>query len=122
VGKVKVAGNPNMVKGGPSVNPQGRPKGRFRPLTEALIMELIQDPKRARRIARRLLQQAEEGIPQAQSLVFDRVEGKAIQQIEMGQAGDFMDGNERVKRILELQDKALIENAVEVPLLPTRVK
>jgi hypothetical protein len=33
-----------------------------------------------------------------------------------------MDNEERRNRILELQRKTMVEDAVEVPLLPTRVK
>jgi hypothetical protein len=113
-------GNPNMVKGLPSVNPTGR-GGKWKPLSDALRMELAAEPQRARRIARRLLQEAEEGNLQAAQILFDRTEGKALQMLEVGAAGEFMDNAERTNRILELQRKTMIEDAVEVPLLPTRV-
>ena len=108
-------GNPNMKKGSPSVNPLGR--GRWKPLSDAIMMELTAEPKRARRIARRLLQQAEEGDHQAQQILFDRTEGKALQMLEIGALGESMDQEERWSRIRELQSK-LIEDAVVVPALP----
>jgi hypothetical protein len=86
------------------------------------MVELLADPKRPRRIARRLLQEAEEGNLQATQILFDRTEGKALQMLEVGAAGEFMDNEERRNRILELQRKTMVEDAVEVPLLPTRVK
>jgi hypothetical protein len=109
--------NPNMKKGAASVNPQGR--GRWKPLSDAIMVELLADPKRPRRIARRLLQEAEEGNLQAAQILFDRTEGKALQMLEVGAAGEFMDNEERYARVLELQKKVLAEDAVEVPLLPT---
>jgi hypothetical protein len=66
-----------MVKGLPSVNPTGR-GGKWKPLSDALRMELAAEPQRARRIARRLLQEAEEGNLQAAQILFDRTEGKAL--------------------------------------------
>lgn len=119
-------GNPNMQKGLPSVNPMGR--ARWKPLTDALRVELTADPKRARRIARRVLQMAEEGDIQAINFIADRTEGKAVQSIELGEPGSFMATDERERRITELQSLVLgdikhrAEDAVEVPLLPTGVK
>lgn len=112
--------NPNMKPGMPSVNPKGR--SVWKPLTDALKIELTAEPKRARRIARRLLQEAEDGNLEATKIIMDRLEGKPVQAVEIGEPGEFMGQDERYKRILELQGKALVEDAVTVPLLPTGVK
>ena len=112
-------GNPNMQKGAPSVNPLGRAK--WKPLTDALRMEFTANPKAARRIARRLIQEAQEGNLEATKVIMARIEGKAIQAIELGEPGEFMQAEERFARMIELQAK-VIEDAVTIPLLPTGVK
>ena len=105
-----MAGNPNMVKGGPSINPRGRPRGRFRPLSDALRQELLAEPKRARRIVRRLIQMAEGGDLKAMDMIMDRTEGKAVQSIEVGEPGAFMDEDERIAKDAELQDEMNVKS------------
>lgn len=50
---------------------------------EALSMEIAADPKRMRRIARALLNKAEEGDMPAIKEVFDRLDGKPAQTVDM---------------------------------------
>jgi hypothetical protein len=73
----------------------------------------------------------------AVALLMDRLEGKALQQMEIGEPGQFRTQDEIIGRTVELQAKLFndesfmaqmreaverAEDAVEVPLLPTRVK
>lgn len=111
--------NPNMVKGMASVNPLGR--ARWKPLTDAIRVELTANPKAARRIARRLIQESVDGNLEAMKILFDRMEGKALQLLEVGEPGAFMDVSERQQRILELHSK-MVEDAVTIPMLPNGVK
>lgn len=108
-----------MVKGMASVNPLGR--ARWKPLTDAIRVELTANPKAARRIARRLIQESVDGNLEAMKILFDRMEGKALQLLEVGEPGAFMDTNERVQRLIELQGK-VIEDAITIPMLPVGVK
>lgn len=63
----------------------GAPKGnRFaakdnRLLTSTLVREIKQDPERALKVVTRLIQSAIDGEPWAQSLIWDRVDGKVTQ-------------------------------------------
>ena len=64
----------------------GAPKGSTNradgaALTETLKVALYSDPLRKRRIMERLVDMAADGNMQALTLLFDRLEGKAIQQI-----------------------------------------
>ena len=77
-------------KKGQSGNPAGRTTDKA--LTEALRIELREAGKdgltRSRRVVRKLLQVAEEGNVTAIQLVFDRLEGKAPQSIDMHHSGE----------------------------------
>ena len=66
---------------------RGAPKGSTNradgaALTETLKIALHSDPLRKRRIMERLVDMAADGNMQALTLLFDRLEGKAVQQIE----------------------------------------
>jgi hypothetical protein len=65
---------------GQSGNPHGKRLGK--PLTDALHLELSADPKLARRIAKALLAAAASGDTKAANLVFDRVDGAVVRQLE----------------------------------------
>lgn len=92
-------------------------------LTDALRMEVTIEPRKARRIARKLLQMAEEGDIRAAQLIFERLEGKAPQAPEeYTEAVVTID--ERVNRILELQSRVQIEDLepIEIGLKPDEDK
>ena len=78
--------NPAWVKGGRSPNPSGR--GLYKGLSDAIRIELISDPSKARKIAERLVNLAmEDADPKvsiaAAHLLLDRMEGKASQSIDI---------------------------------------
>jgi len=82
-------------------------------------MEVTIEPRKARRIARKLLQMAEDGDIRAAQLIFERLEGKAPQAPEeYGKAPQAPEEyteavvtiDERVSRILELQSRVQIED------------
>lgn len=105
----------NVIENGPfGIHRQlmARPKPILRAdklLTDALRMEVTIEPRKARRIARKLLQMAEDGDIRAAQLIFERLEGKAPQAPEeYTEAVVTID--ERVSRILELQSRVQIED------------
>lgn len=97
---------------GQSGNPSGKPS--YKPLTDAIRMELKADPKRARRIARMLLEKAEAGDLQAASVVMDRLEGKPAQSIDIKDDRALIDASERWARVSELMGKVIEGEAQEV--------
>lgn len=81
-------------KKGESGNARGRPKDKA--FTEALRITLAEeDPKTQKRklraIADKLVDCALAGDPWAIKEVMDRVDGKAVQSVEVGAPGDFSD-------------------------------
>lgn len=54
-----------------------------RMLSDALRRELTQDPEKVRRVALKLLSSAEAGEPWAQNLIWERVDGKIPQDLDM---------------------------------------
>lgn len=66
---------------GKSGNPAGTRKQKL--AFEALSMEVASDPKRMRKIARKLLDEAESGNMVAIKEVFDRLDGKPQQSVEL---------------------------------------
>lgn len=97
-----VPGKKGFAKG-VSGNPTGQ--SRFKVLSDALRMEFVQDPKRARRIADKLITLAEEGDLQATALIFDRLEGRAVQSIEIDQSVTHRTPEEVDRRIQELTSR-----------------
>jgi hypothetical protein len=57
-------------------------------LTDALRRELTQNPEDVRLIARKLIESAKAGESWAQTLIHDRVDGKAPQPLTGGDEGD----------------------------------
>lgn len=104
-------------KPGQSGNPHGRPSKK--PITLALEMELKAEPKRARRIARRLLDMAEAGDLPAIKEVLDRTDGKAAQSLILDQTLIIARG-ELIARAVELGNRVIDGEAreIEVPMLP----
>lgn len=96
---------------GASGNPSGKSKTQW--LTNALRMELAENPGRARKIATKILDMAEEGDLQAANIVFDRLEGKPVQTVEIDATVASLSHEERMQRILELQGR--IVDVVDVP-------
>jgi hypothetical protein len=116
----RTAGNPTWIKSGKSPNPSGKSKTAW--LTNALKLELTQDPGRARRIAVKILDMAEAGELEAAKIVFDRTEGRPSQTIDVNQTITEIAPSERQARILELQAKlvkarVLAEDVEEVPMI-----
>ena len=65
--------------GAPEGNQNARKRNRM--LTDALKRELTQKPEDALAVARKLIERAKEGDSWAQSLIFERVDGKVAQAI-----------------------------------------
>lgn len=107
----KKAGNPNWYKGmAQSPNPNGRRTDKI--LSDALRLAVRSDPDRARRIVERLCTIAEghadaEVAMTAMRLIFDRLEGKAVQSIDATLTAEVISREEKLARLLELQAKAL---------------
>jgi proline racemase len=105
---------------GQSGNPGGKPRSHpaDRVLTDALRIEVMSEPRKARRIARKLLQMAEDGDIRAATLIFERLEGKAPNAPEeIAEAPVTIE--ERVGRILELQSRVVVEDLepIEIGLI-----
>jgi hypothetical protein len=108
-------GKKGFVKG-VSGNPTGQ--SRFKMLSDAIKMELLADPKRARKIADNLLTLAEEGNMQAVALVMDRLEGRAVQSIEVNSTVTNLSPEERRQRVIELQSRILDEPVEDAEVVP----
>ena len=69
-------GNPNLVKGGPSLNPKGRPKGSKNALTEIqneLIREFADElNKDFKKVIRKVVKEAVNGDMTAAKMLLDR--------------------------------------------------
>ena len=106
---------------GQSGNPSGGRKTRI--MTDALTLVLTEDPRRARAIAQRIAVQAAQGDMMAAKLIFDRLEGKAIETIRGEVEHVIVSKEERLARLAELQAKAGIIDGdgveeIEVTNLP----
>jgi hypothetical protein len=103
------------VKGMKSPNPSGRRNEKL--LTDALYISIREDPQRARRLAYRLLNIAEEGEPadalRAMQMIYDRMEGRPAQTIEVDHTVT-MTREEREARVLELSAKVIGKAAMLV--------
>jgi hypothetical protein len=73
---------PGRWKPGQSGNPSGK-ASKAKILTDALRCELVQNPARVRAIANKVIELAEAGDLDAARLIFDRLEGKPNQSIEI---------------------------------------
>jgi hypothetical protein len=98
-----MAANDTTFKKGQSGNPSGKSKTKW--LTDALRMELAQDPARARKIADKIVTMAEEGDLQAANIIFDRLEGKPVQSLEIEASVSSLPPETRLQRLLELQGR-----------------
>lgn len=103
----------HRFKKGQSGNPSGKSKTKW--LTDALRMELAQNPQKARNIARKVIKMAEDGDLEATKLVFDRLEGRPTQAIEIDATVTSMTPDQRRQRLLELQAKVIGETLVTLP-------
>lgn len=88
---------------GASGNPTGKSKTQW--LTNALRMKLAEDPARAKTIAEKVITMAEGGDLEATKLIWDRLEGKPVQSIEIDATVSSLSAEERMQRILELQGR-----------------
>ncbi len=94
-------------KPGVSGNPSG--KSRLKLLSDDLRRMLTQDPVRIRRVTEKLVTMAEEGDLTAIQMIFDRLEGKPHQSIEIDQTFTNLTREEKFQRVLELQAKVIPE-------------
>ena len=102
-------GNPNWTKGR-SGNPSGNSKMRM--LSDDLRKVLTQDPARLRKITEQLVTMAEEGDLTATQMIFDRLEGKPHQTVEIDQTVTQLPPEMRFARLIELQAKVIGETKV----------
>jgi hypothetical protein len=98
--------NSTTFKKGTSGNPSGKAKTQW--LTDALRLELAQNPGRARKIADKIIGMAEEGDLQAANIVFDRLEGRPMQQLQIETTTRSADPAEIDRRIEELASRLRI--------------
>ena len=97
-------------KKGQSGNPGG--SRLYKALSNALIMELKRNPHRANTVANKLITMAEEGDIQAHKLLFDRLEGKAEQSIDVthsGQVEHNLTVEQRRARVRELLASDIVD-------------
>ena len=102
---------------GKSANPGA--KRSLKILSDALNISLCEDPRRARRIADRLLDIAEnDPDPRiaiaAMSLAWARLEGAPVQVLDATIQATAADRPERLARLIELQVKAAATNVVDI--------
>jgi hypothetical protein len=96
----------SQFKKGQSGNPGGRPKSK--PFTDALriaVLEADGDTTKLRRIAAKLTEMAISGDIQAIREIFDRLEGKAHQSVELNDNRSELSDEERSARIIELLER-----------------
>ena len=91
---------------GQSGNLGGRPKLQ-KSLTAMLRLEIAENPHKLRQIATKLIDMAVEGDLQAATIVFDRLEGRPVQKVEMDAEINVISPEERTARIAELGKKLL---------------
>lgn len=96
----KKAGNP-LWRPGVSGNPSG--KRALKILTDRVRMELTQNPHRVGKIAEAIISRAEEGDLTAATMIFDRLEGKPLQTMEINSTTVTLTPAERQQRVIELQ-------------------
>jgi hypothetical protein len=101
-------GEPMAWKPGQSGNRLGAASRK--PFLDAMRMELAaagSDNRKLRSIAAKVIDMAEEGDLEAVKLIWDRLEGKPLQQVDVNQAIELIPPRERLQRILELQGKVV---------------
>ena len=86
-------------KPGRSGNPGGRPRDV---LTAVLRRQLT--PEDAEAIMATLVAEAKAGNLKALEIIYDRLEGKAVQRNEHGEPGDFELTLDQARRVLQLDD------------------
>lgn len=91
----------HQFKPGVSGNPTGQSKWKL--LTHALRCEATQNPSKVRSMAEKILQAAADGDLQAAQFLFDRLEGKAVQSIEIESTHTNLTPDQRLARVIELQ-------------------
>lgn len=97
---------------GQSGNPTG--KSKLKPLTDRLRMILAQNPHRAEKIAEALITEAEGGNLQAAAMIFDRLEGKPTQSLEITDARQVTEIAEIDRRIAELSNRLNLAPLIDV--------
>jgi membrane carboxypeptidase/penicillin-binding protein PbpC len=97
----------SRFKPGQSGNPSGRSK--FKLLTDALRAEATQNPTKVRAMAAAILEAASTGDLQAAAFIFDRLEGKPQQSIEIESTHVNLTIEQRLQRVIELQAKVLTD-------------
>jgi hypothetical protein len=100
---------------GKSGNPGGR--ASTKPFLDALKFQLAkagEDNAALRRIAQKVIDEAEAGQQWAVQLLWDRIDGKVPQPVEVDQTVTHIAIDERQARIRELQQKAITTSYREV--------
>lgn len=101
---------------GKSGNPGGR--SSTKPFLDALKFQIAlagENHALLRRVAQKVLDKAEEGERWAVELVWDRLDGKVPQPVEVDQTVTHIAIDERRNRIKELQNKAIDATYAEIP-------
>ena len=75
------------------------------------------DNRKLRQLAAKVISMAEEGDLEAVKLIWDRLEGKAIQQVDVSATIEQIPASQRMARILELQARLVGEVVNETPVL-----
>ena len=96
----KGTGNPNW-RPGVSGNPSG--KRALKILTDRVRMELTQNPNRVAKIAEAIITKAEDGDLAAATMIWDRLEGRPLQTVEVNSTVATLTPAERQQRVIELQ-------------------
>jgi hypothetical protein len=102
-------------KPGASGNPKGRKAEK--PFLDAVRMEIAEageNHRKLRAIAKTVLDKAEAGESWAVQLLFERLDGKVPQPVEVDQTVTHIAIDERQARIRELQQKAITTSYREV--------
>lgn len=85
-------------------------------LSDDLRKVLAQDPSKIRKITEKLVDMAQEGDLSAIQMVFDRLEGKPHQTVEIDQTVSSLPREERLARLLEMQAMVLKDVTPPAPV------
>ena len=80
------------------------------------------DGQKLRQIASKVISLAEDGDLDAVKLIWDRLEGRPMQQVDITATVEQIPPKERLQRILELQGKVVDVTPVSVPQIVDRRK
>ena len=101
-------GNPQNLKPRWVKGQSGNPSGRSRDVLTQAVRKLMTDDE-AESLVQTIIMQAKQGDMRAAELLWNRIEGKAIDRKEVGQPGDFDASNipdDKLRSLLDLADKS----------------